>query len=117
MTPLRLAILAAALAACVAPALAAEPGAAISQRTRIFSVHDLDRDGRLSREEYQLFVEYRQRWGGHGRWRNSEPIPFAAIDADRDGFISEDELVSALAVQLQHGGGGRRFHGGRGGWH
>jgi hypothetical protein len=115
MKPVCLAIVAAALAASVVPASAGGPEPAEAPRARIFSVHDLDRDGRLSRDEYRQFTEYRQRWGGRGRWRDSEPIPFEAIDGDRDGFIGEDELVAALAARLPHHGGGRRYRGGRGG--
>lgn len=76
-----------------------------------FSVHDLDRDGSLSREEYAALRTRCQDWrGGPGRAGSARCNParlldFDALDADHDGRISEDELVETL---------GRRYRGGAG---
>ena len=79
------------------PAEPAEP-AEEAARPRVYSVHDLDRDGYLSREEYRSFEEYVARWRQMtGRPRNRRfPLPFDVIDADGDGLISEAEMTDAL---------------------
>jgi len=77
------------------------------QRPRVFSVHDLDGDGYLSRGEYAaLRLHCQERQGGRGRGRcdPARLLEFDALDGDRDGRIDEDELIDAL---------GRRH---RGGW-
>lgn len=69
----------------------------------VFSVHDLDRDGALSREEYAAVQAHcaKQR-GDHCK---TALLPFEALDADRDGRIGEAELVEKLG--RRHRGGGR----------
>ena len=98
-----------ALLALSAPlhGLAAGPNRAMPQ---VFSVHDLDRDGYLSREEYAaLRARCQERCGQTGRQRcdPARLLDFAALDADHDGRISEDELVETM---------GRRYRGGGAGW-
>lgn len=67
-----------------------------------FSVHDLDKDGYLSREEYaNLQARCKERLDSQGRPR-CVLIDFDAMDSDHDGHISEEELVEIL---------GRRFRG------
>lgn len=87
-----------ALALCVSLPTTADGEDA--PRPPTFSVHDLDRDGYLSREEYAaLQAECTQRRGQRCR------LPaFEALDTNRDGRIAEDELLYHL---------GRRH---RGGW-
>jgi hypothetical protein len=69
-----------------------------------FSVHDLDRDGYLSREEYAaLRTQCRERSRETGSPRCAL-LDFETLDADHDGRISEDDLVETL---------GRRHRGGR----
>lgn len=61
-----------------------------------FSVHDLDRDGFLSREEYAALRDRcRERLDARGRPRCALK-DFDALDANRDGGISEEELLETL---------------------
>ena len=87
-----------------APLPAAGPNQAIPL---VFSVHDQDRDGYLSQEEYAALRSQCQARGHESGNRGGRPrcalLDFATLDADHDGRIGEDELVEAL---------GRRFHGG-----
>jgi Ca2+-binding EF-hand superfamily protein len=69
-----------------------------------FSVHDTDRDGYLSREEYEVFYEdfaERHRKSGRPAYRMLEILRFDQIDSDGDGRISVDEMVSALRERRQ----------------
>ena len=78
-----------------------------------FSVHDLDRDGSLSREEYATLRARCQAWrGGAGRSGRTRCDParlldFDLLDADHDGRISEDELMETLGRRYRGGGAGR----------
>jgi Ca2+-binding EF-hand superfamily protein len=89
------------LLALAAPLHAAGPNHATPL---VFSVHDLDRDGYLSREEYAALrtqCQERRRETGSSR---CALLDFETLDADHNGRISEDELVETL---------GRRYRGGR----
>ena len=69
-----------------------------------FSVHDTDRDGYLSREEYKVFYEdfaERHRKSGRPAYRMLEILQFEQIDSDGDGRISVDEMVSSLRERRQ----------------
>jgi len=80
----------------------------------IYSVHDLNRDGYLSKSEYRLFAQYVVRWN-RPRWRRRgkgrQPLPFKLIDKNGDGLITETEMTSALGTQMRK----RRRHRYRGG--
>jgi hypothetical protein len=79
-----------------------------------FSVHDLDRDGYLSREEYAALRARCQDWrGGAGRPRcdPARLLDFDTLDTDHDDRISEDELVETLGRRYRGGGAGGRGEG------
>jgi hypothetical protein len=90
--------------------LASGPNHSVPQT---FSVHDLDRDGSLSREEYAALRSRCQDWrGGAGRTGRARCDParlldFDALDADHDGHINEDELMETLGRRYRAGGAGR----------
>ncbi|WP_260293187.1 EF-hand domain-containing protein [Sedimenticola hydrogenitrophicus] len=68
-----------------------------------FSIHDLDRDGVLSRDEYQRFlagVEHRRKTAEQPR-SYLPPLRFEEIDNNGDGYLNEDEMTSALNQRLQ----------------
>ncbi|MGD2119162.1 MAG: hypothetical protein PVG66_12435 [Chromatiales bacterium] len=88
---------------------------AVQSGLPVFSAHDTNRDGVLSRDEYQQFTN------GIREWRQASGRPmhgftpllnFAAVDANHDGFISEDEMTSVLNQRLQQ----RRRYRFRGNW-
>lgn len=83
--------------------LVAVTGLAGAASPNVFSVHDLDRDGTLSRAEYEaLRTHCAERRGERCK---AALLPFATLDADQDGRIDEAELLDAL---------GHRHRGGRG---
>ncbi len=88
---------------CAAPLFAAPPpDDARSQR--VFSVHDTDADGYLSRQEYEALLQARrQRQAASGRpFHGVHPPPgFDQIDADQDQLISADELTTILGRRLR----------------
>jgi Ca2+-binding EF-hand superfamily protein len=68
-----------------------------------FSVHDLDRDGYLSREEYAaLRAQCQERSSETGRPRCAL-LDFDVLDANHDGRIGEDELVKTLRWRYRGG--------------
>lgn len=77
-------------------------GLAGAATPNVFSVHDLDRDGALSRAEYEaLRAHCAERRGERCK---AALLLFEILDADMNGRISEVELLDAL---------GRRHRGGR----
>ena len=82
-----------------------------------FSVHDLDRDGSLSREEYAALrthcQDWRDRTGRTGRSRcdPARLLDFETLDVDHDGHINEDELMETLGRRYRAGGAGRQGEG------
>jgi hypothetical protein len=70
----------------------------------VFSVHDTDGDGFLSRKEYAEFYrrfEERHKQAGRPAHRMLGLLAFEQIDHDRDGHISAHEMVSALQARRQ----------------
>lgn len=84
--------------------LGAVAGTAAAAQAQVFSVHDVDRDGRLSRAEYVALQAHCS--ARRGERCRAALLPFEALDADGSGDIDECELLDAL---------GRRHRGGRGG--
>ena len=69
--------------------------------TRPFSVHDLNRDGYLDREEYRQLRELRRmRHERHGRVAPQPAPAFDDIDKDADDLIGEEELTDALRHKM-----------------
>ncbi|MCB1753261.1 MAG: hypothetical protein KDI74_16210 [Gammaproteobacteria bacterium] len=69
-----------------------------------FSIHDIDRNGTLSREEYRIFVEkieLRRQASGRDRRDYPAPLRFEEIDGNEDEQLSEDEMISTLNKRLQ----------------
>jgi hypothetical protein len=97
--PLMLALLIAPLSGLAAGPNRAEPQA--------FSVHDQDRDGYLSREEYadlRAQCQERRREAAQPRGRaRCALLDFETLDADHDGRISEDELLDKLRLRYRGG--------------
>jgi hypothetical protein len=83
--------------ACLAVLVAAAiGGASVHAQIRPFSVHDINRDGYLDREEYRVLLEMR-RTRHHHRSITPQPAPaFDDVDHNRDGRLDEDELIEAL---------------------
>jgi len=74
-------------------------------KSRVFSVHDTNRDGTLDRDEYSKLVDKldRRRKANKGaKHRPLSPASFDEIDADGDDHISEDELVNSLNKRLRN---------------
>ena len=69
-----------------------------------FSIHDTDRNGTLSRDEYRIFVEkieLRRQANGRARRVYTPPLRFEEIDENEDGQLTEDEMISILNKRLQ----------------
>lgn len=91
-------------------ALQAEPQGDDSEQKKmlqpcsyVFSIHDIDKSGSLSKEEYQYFVEQiesRRKSTGRPMRRYSPALSFEEIDRNNDGYISEDELITALNKRI-----------------
>ncbi|OOZ38015.1 EF-hand domain-containing protein [Solemya elarraichensis gill symbiont] len=71
--------------------------------TRVFSVHDQNRDGFLDQREYEHFyMQVAQRRNSSGRSNRHMPLYlFEEIDHNRDGLIDEEEMTSAMNVRLR----------------
>jgi Ca2+-binding EF-hand superfamily protein len=70
----------------------------------VFSVHDTDGDGFLSRREYAMFYrdfEERHKQAGRPAHRMLSLLAFEQIDHDGDGRISVHEMVAALQARRQ----------------
>ncbi len=73
-------------------------------KSRVFSVHDTNQDGALSRDEYSDLadkLDRRQQAKKGPKRRSSLPASFEEIDTDGDGYINEDELVDTLNKRLR----------------
>lgn len=71
---------------------------------QLFSIHDLDRDGRLSREEYARFLDHteqRRQAGAQAGRQRRPPLRFDEVDNNGNGYLNEDELISALNRRLE----------------
>jgi|GEM_PF-3006119 len=80
------------------------PDANIEPHAGPFSIHDLDQNGLLSRDEYGQFltaVEQRRKAASESGRRYSPPLRFEEIDRNDDGSLSEDEMISALNRRLE----------------
>ncbi len=105
--PLPLLLLALLALAAPASGQAAGPNRA---GPRFFSVHDLDRDGYLSREEYAALrarCQERHAETGRGRCNPGRLLDFDVLDRDSDGRIDEEELIETLGRRYRGGGAGR----------
>lgn len=72
--------------------------------SRAFSIHDIDQNGSLSREEYSQLVEQieiRRKATGRPMHRYSPSLRFEEIDGNGDDYITEDEMISALNKRLK----------------
>jgi len=89
-----------------------EAGIPSHRPVRVFSVHDLDQDGYLTRREYELFLQrWRQHRAASGRRieDSRRPPHFDDIDSNGDQLLSEDELTTVVRQRLHR----RHRHGQR----
>jgi len=89
-----------------------EAGTPAPPPVRVFSVHDLDGDGYLTRQEYEMFLQrWRQHRAASGRpIQDSRRLPhFDDIDSNGDQRLSEDELTALVRQRLHR----RHRHGQR----
>jgi hypothetical protein len=81
-----------------------EPGSA----TR-YEEADVDRDGRISREEFLAGVRNKRGWWAAGAERantgqnSATPAMFEALDRDRDGFLTAEELEAGRRLRESRG--------------
>lgn len=88
-----------AVAACTIWGYSAAVGGI--QPSHPFSVHDVDRDGYLSQEEYRQLLELRRARHPHRRTIPPQPAPaFEEVDRDRDGLVDEAELTDVLRRRM-----------------
>lgn len=78
------------------PSVFAQSGAT----PRPFTIHDIDGDGYLSREEYRVLLELRRQRKQQRRLAPQPAPAFDGIDRDRDGRIGEQELTDMLHHKL-----------------
>ncbi|MCB1870054.1 MAG: hypothetical protein KDI43_16455 [Gammaproteobacteria bacterium] len=77
---------------------------AVQPGSYVFSIHDTDQNGLLSREEYYIFIqqiELRRQANGRNRRHYPPPLRFEEIDSDEDGYLTEDEMISSLNKRLK----------------
>ena len=69
-----------------------------------YSIHDLNQDGYLDRDEYAAFLSHfwAHRAQNGQRLPRRPPLEFQEIDLDHDGLISEREMGQALERRRQH---------------
>lgn len=82
----------------------AQPPKTGERAERVFSVHDIDADGYLNRQEYETFLEQRRRChvaSGRPARDFRHPFAFSEIDANGDHYISEPELTAVLGQRLR----------------
>ncbi len=90
-----------ALNACTAPGQKNVVDRRESERLHVFSIHDLDEDGRLSREEYRSLVEHRESYCKSENHSCRPSLDFELIDIDKNEYISEEEMAVALNNHLR----------------
>lgn len=77
---------------------------ATQTRIAIFTIHDSNKDGYLSKTEYDEFVtqrDYKRRKSGRPMRRFSIPLEFNEIDSNHDQLINEEEMIDALNKRLR----------------
>ena len=75
--------------------------------SRSFSIHDINQDGFLDKEEYDIFLyrmKYHRQSNKHPYYRYKQPFIFSQIDQNSDGLLDEDEMTSAMMMQLREQG-------------
>ncbi len=75
-----------------------------SKPDTVFSIHDTDQDGSLSRDEYAAFVkkmEAHRLATQRPRRRQSTLFQFDDIDSNADGVLTEDEVTGSLNNRLR----------------
>jgi hypothetical protein len=96
-------------------AFVATGAAAVEPVSRPFSVHDRDRDGVLSCDEYAALLgrmqERQSQRDMAGRFHSPRLLDFDEVDANGDRQITEEELGAALESQLERQRGYRHRRG------
>lgn len=92
----------------IEPATNAQQQSVFEEKTRhgskVFSIHDYDNNGSLSKQEYQQLLQQikaRRESSDRPKGRYSRPLNFEEVDKNQDGRITEDEMITALNLRLQ----------------